>query len=75
MRQLGGTERGEIAVPAGHEMAPKRKAPASNNRPSKRVASGVSTPISIGSDGDFSGSEDNEGGSAAAAQDHKYDGQ
>ena len=58
-------------------MAPKRKAPAANARPSKRIASGVSTPVSIGSDDDFSGSEANEssGREGAAPRNHKYDGQ
>lgn len=36
-------------------MAPKRKAPAANGRAAKRVASGVNTPVSMGSsDDDFS---------------------
>ncbi len=40
-------------------MAPKRKAPASGARPSKRVASGVSTPVSTrDSDDEYDESED-----------------
>ncbi|SMY27019.1 unnamed protein product [Zymoseptoria tritici ST99CH_1A5] len=39
-------------------MAPKRKAAPASGRSSKRVASGVSTPVSIISDDDYSGSDD-----------------
>ncbi|OQO14016.1 hypothetical protein B0A48_00891 [Cryoendolithus antarcticus] len=39
-------------------MAPKRKASAAAGRPSKRIASGISTPVSVSEDQDFSmGSE------------------
>ncbi|KAK5137792.1 hypothetical protein LTR08_007364 [Meristemomyces frigidus] len=56
-------------------MPPKRKAPAANGRPSKRIASGISTPVSVGSDDAFSGSEANEssGREGAAPRNHKYD--
>ncbi|KAK3057470.1 DNA repair helicase RAD25 [Extremus antarcticus] len=40
-------------------MAPKRKAPPANGRPSKRVASGVSTPVSVRtSDDDYDENEE-----------------
>ncbi|KAK0858308.1 DNA repair helicase RAD25 [Friedmanniomyces endolithicus] len=54
-------------------MAPKRKAPAASGRASKRVASGVSTPVSIDSDDDFSGSEGNESTGPNSAAPPKYD--
>ncbi|KAK4544158.1 hypothetical protein LTR36_004368 [Oleoguttula mirabilis] len=56
-------------------MPPKRKAPAASGRPSKRVASGISTPVSIGSDDEYSGSEayESSGLDSAAPQKHKYD--
>ncbi|KAK0276699.1 DNA repair helicase RAD25 [Friedmanniomyces endolithicus] len=54
-------------------MAPKRKAPATSGRASKRVASGVSTPVSIDSDDDFSGSEGNESTGPNSAAPPKYD--
>ncbi|KAF2769763.1 DNA repair helicase rad25 [Teratosphaeria nubilosa] len=38
-------------------MASKRKAPAAGGRPSKRVASGMNTPVSLDSDEDFSDSD------------------
>lgn len=54
-------------------MPPKRKAPATTGRASKRVASGVSTPVSIDSDDDYSmGSESDPEGRAAP---QKYDSQ
>ncbi|KAK5119869.1 hypothetical protein LTR85_007195 [Meristemomyces frigidus] len=58
-------------------MPPKRKAPAASGRPSKRVASGISTPVSIDSDDEYSGSEAYESSGiereSAGAQKHKYD--
>lgn len=46
-------------------MAPKRKAPAANGRAAKRVASGVNTPVSMGSsdidDDDYSNYGDGDG--------------
>ena len=51
-------------------MAPKRKAPAASaSRPTKRVASGVSTPISLdsGDDDDDYSDSDSDGSAAAAA--------
>ena len=54
-------------------MAPKRKAPAANGRTSKRVASGVSTPVSRDSDGDFDESEEWDESEKEAP--HKYDSQ
>lgn len=54
-------------------MPPKRKAPAANGRASKRVASGVNTPVSPDSDDDYSmGSESDPEGRAAPQQ---YDSQ
>jgi DNA excision repair protein ERCC-3 len=55
-------------------MPPKRKAPAAAGRATKRVASGVSTPVSIDeSESDFSmGSESDREGRAAP---QKYDSQ
>jgi len=55
-------------------MPPKRKAPAATGRASKRVASGVSTPVSIDeSDDDYSmGSESDPEGRAAP---QKYESQ
>ena len=52
-------------------MPPKRKAPAANGRPSKRVASGVSTPISRTSDDEYDESEDWDESEREAP--HKYD--
>jgi hypothetical protein len=52
-------------------MAPKRKAPAANARPSKRVASGAGTPISIVSDEEYDQSEDYDSEEREAPQ--KYD--
>ncbi|KAK5736367.1 DNA repair helicase RAD25 [Elasticomyces elasticus] len=54
-------------------MAPKRKASAATGRASKRVASGVSTPVSIDSDDDYSGSEENESLGPNSAAPPKYD--
>lgn len=54
-------------------MAPKRKAPAANGRPTKRVASGVSTPVSRGSDDEYDESEDWNDSEREAP--HKYDSQ
>ena len=54
-------------------MPPKRKAPPANGRPSKRAASGVSTPVSRDSDGDFDESEDWDESEREAP--HKYDSQ
>jgi len=55
-------------------MAPKRKAPAANGRATKRVASGVSTPVSIDSDDEYTGSEAYEMSEREnEASTHKYD--
>ncbi|KAK3702498.1 DNA repair helicase RAD25 [Vermiconidia calcicola] len=57
-------------------MAPKRKAPAANGRPSKRVASGVSTPVSNrDSDGEYGESEelDVDVDASDIEARHKYD--
>jgi len=55
-------------------MAPKRKAPAASGRPSKRVASGVSTPVSLDSDDDYSDTESHEiSEKEGAARAQKYD--
>lgn len=54
----------------------KRKAGAVSGRSAKRVASGVSTPVSIGSDDEYSDSEAYESSgrdSGALSQRHKYD--
>lgn len=56
-------------------MAPKRKAPASNGRASKRVASGVSTPVSIDSDDDDNYSMGSESDPEGRAAPQKYDSQ
>jgi DNA excision repair protein ERCC-3 len=55
-------------------MPPKRKAPAAAGRATKRVASGVSTPVSIDDSGDdySMGSESDPEGRAAP---QKYDSQ
>ncbi|EMC94129.1 hypothetical protein BAUCODRAFT_221487 [Baudoinia panamericana UAMH 10762] len=55
-------------------MAPKRKAPATDGRPSKRVASGISTPVSIDSDDDYSESDALSGdGRQTPVRQKKYD--
>lgn len=56
-------------------MPPKRKAPAATGRPSKRVASGVSTPVSIdsGDDDDYSMGSESDPEDRVAPQ--KYDSQ
>lgn len=56
-------------------MAPKRKAPASSGRASKRVASGVSTPVSIDSDDDDNYSMGSESDPEGRAAPQKYDSQ
>ncbi|KAK3070666.1 DNA repair helicase RAD25, partial [Teratosphaeriaceae sp. CCFEE 6253] len=55
-------------------MAPKRKAPGAGGRSSKRVASGVSTPVSVvDSDDDFSGSSGEASTGPNSAAPPKYD--
>lgn len=52
------------------KMAPKRKAPASGGRASKRVASGTNTPVSMGSSNDeYSDSGDDYDDTVPEAQD------
>ena len=53
-------------------MPPKRKAPAANGRSSKRVASGVSTPVSLVSDDEY-GSDGDEYDSSERDAPRKYD--
>ena len=50
---------------------PKRKATVGNGRPAKRIASGVATPVSRGSDPEYDESEDMSQSEADVS--HKYD--
>lgn len=57
-------------------MPPKRKAGAAPGRPTKRIASGVSTPVSIGSDDEYSENEEYaSSGKESAVVRQKYDSQ
>lgn len=68
----------DIAATAIHRhtvMAPKRKAGATAGRSTKRIASGVNTPVSAVSDDDFSGGSDEEYDSEERAAPRKLDSQ
>jgi DNA excision repair protein ERCC-3 len=55
-------------------MAPKRKAAPAAGRQAKRVASGVSTPVSQGSDDEYRSDGDDLSDDAVEEVPRKYDG-